>query len=313
LKKFPYLGTVLRILATILIIAILLNILNLEEISSTLRSSDLDFVTAATLLAILYIPLASIRLKLFLFVNELNISFKDCFRATMCGLALNLFLPTRGGDFAKLAYLRKRDQPSWARLVSTAVLERGCDILSLGIIGFTSSLGIGLFDASIANGTLIAIVALCLVFLPKLNSIPILGKHLDGFSSSLTRAYQSKTLFFYCFLASFICWMINSSMMGCLIKSFDHSITFFHAFSVTPPSIIAGIIPVSLWGVGTRDGALVFFLQDFTASKNAISAGFLYTVIAYWLLGLLGLPFLASFRGKIRYLRNNRNIHKHKQ
>ncbi len=310
MKKFPYLGTVFRILATIVIIAILLNTLDLEEIPSTLRSSDLNFVTAATLLAILYIPLASIRLKLFLFVNELNISFKDCLGATMCGLALNLFLPTRGGDFAKLAYLRKKDQPSWAMLVSTTVLERGCDILSLGIIGFSSSLGIGLFDASIVNGALIAIVALFLVFLPKLNSIPVFGKHLDGFSSSLTRAYQSKTLFFYCFLASLICWIINSSVMGCLIKSFDHSITFFHAFSVTPPSIIAGIIPVSLWGVGTRDGALVFFLQDFTASKNAISAGFLYTVIAYWLLGLLGLPFLASFRGKIRNLQNNQNIHK---
>jgi uncharacterized membrane protein YbhN (UPF0104 family) len=81
-------------------------------------------------------------------------------------------------------------------------------------------------------------------------------------------------------------------IMGCLLKAFDPNITFLHSFAVTPPSIFAGLVPVSLWGVGSRDGALAYFLQGITAPEIAISAGFLYTALVYWLLGLLGSPFL---------------------
>ena len=80
--------------------------------------------------------------------------------------------------------------------------------------------------------------------------------------------------------------------MAFLIKAFDHTVSAPHAFSVTPPSIITGIIPVSLWGVGTRDGALAYFLQGYTSAENAITAGLLYTALVYWLLGFIGLPAL---------------------
>ncbi len=88
--------------------------------------------------------------------------------------------------------------------------------------------------------------------------------------------------------------------MGFLVKAFDHTVSLTHAFSATPPSIIAGIIPVSLWGVGTRDGALAYFLQGFTSAENAISAGFLYTALLYGLLGLIGLPALFFAKRKTK-------------
>ena len=88
--------------------------------------------------------------------------------------------------------------------------------------------------------------------------------------------------------------------MAFLIKAFDHTVSAPHAFSATPPSIIAGIIPVSLWGVGTRDGALAYFLQGFTSAENAISAGFLYTALLYGLLGLIGLPALFFAKRKTK-------------
>ena len=81
-------------------------------------------------------------------------------------------------------------------------------------------------------------------------------------------------------------------IMGLLLKAVDDNISITYAFAVTPPSIFAGLIPVSLWGVGTRDGALAFFLQGTTFPEVAISAGFIYTAIVYWFLGFIGTPFL---------------------
>ena len=80
--------------------------------------------------------------------------------------------------------------------------------------------------------------------------------------------------------------------MGLLLMAFDETISLTHTFAVTPPSILAGIAPVSLWGIGTRDGALAYFLQGLTAPENAISASFLYTALIYWFLGLIGSPAL---------------------
>ena len=57
-------------------------------------------------------------------------------------------------------------------------------------------------------------------------------------------------------------------------------------------SIFTGMVPVSLWGIGTRDGALAYFMQGITSPEIAISAGCLYTALVYWLLGLIGTPFL---------------------
>ena len=88
--------------------------------------------------------------------------------------------------------------------------------------------------------------------------------------------------------------------MGFLIKAFDDSVSSTHVFAATPPSIIAGIVPVSLWGVGTRDGSLAYFLQGVTEPENAVSAGFFYTVLVYWLLGLIGLPALFFARRKTK-------------
>ena len=82
-----------------------------------------------------------------------------------------------------------------------------------------------------------------------------------------------------------------------LVKAFDDTVPSTHVFAATPPSILTGIIPVSLWGVGTRDAALAYYLQGITAPENALSAGFFYTVVVYWLLGLIAFILFPPFGG----------------
>jgi uncharacterized membrane protein YbhN (UPF0104 family) len=84
--------------------------------------------------------------------------------------------------------------------------------------------------------------------------------------------------------------------MACLLKAIDQSISYMHCVTVSPPSILVGALPVSLWGVGTRDGALAYLLKDLTSIESALAAGFLYTALVYWLLGLIGVPALLYSR-----------------
>ena len=72
----------------------------------------------------------------------------------------------------------------------------------------------------------------------------------------------------------------------------DQNFNVWVAGAAAPPSMFVGILPISLWGVGTRDAALAYFLNGFTLIENTMAAGFLYTALVYWLLGLIGTPIL---------------------
>lgn len=110
----------------------------------------------------------------------------------------------------------------------------------------------------------------------------------------LSSVYLSKNLaltilaFFNCLT----CWLLNVSIMAILLHSIDPGLIFWHSLAVTPPSILSGIVPISFWGIGVRDGALAYFMKEITSPEIAISAGCMYTALVYWLLGIIGTPFL---------------------
>ena len=290
----------MRVAGATIALTILFSIVDPEKLSHALAQSDVGFLLPAFLIAIASPLLTSARLKLFLSATGTQVAYSRCFFASLCGLSLNLFLPARGGDLVKLAYLRQDGKPSWGILAGAALLERGFDVLSLGLLGLTVSLALGLRDTAIISGSVTMAAILGLLILPRLGSLPIVGKKAKNFSSIVKMTSQNKLRLLSCFGVCCICWTTNSIVMGLLLKAFEDTISLTHAFAVTPPSILVGIVPVSLWGVGTRDGALAYFLQGFTSPENAISAGFLYTAFVYWLLGLIGLPALLFARRKTK-------------
>lgn len=269
---------------------------DLQKLSKAITKAEISFILSALSIAVMSPLLTSSRLKLFLLVTGTQISYSRCFIANLCGLSLNLFLPARGGDLVKLAFLRKKEQPSWEILAGVALFERGFDVLALSLLGLTGSLILGLHEATIASGIITIAATTGLLILPRMGSMPIIGKKAKSFSKVVAEANKRKVSLFNCFCVCCLCWTANLMIMGCLLKALEPNITFAHSLAVTPPSIFAGIVPVSLWGVGTRDGALAYFLQGITVPEIAISAGFLYTALVYWLLGLIGTPFLLFAR-----------------
>ena len=106
---------------------------------------------------------------------------------------------------------------------------------------------------------------------------------------SSNQIYSNFSLSILAFLNCLVCWSFNVCIMGNLLRAVDPNMSFLHSLYATPPSILGGILPISLWGIGTRDGIFAYCLQQFTAPENSISAGFLYTAHVYWLLGILGI------------------------
>jgi len=285
-------GFLLRCAGATLALACICYIVDLQKLSKAITQADISFILSALFIAVMSPLLTSSRLKLLFLATGNQVSYSRCFFANLYGLSLNLFLPARGGDLVKLAFLRKNEQPSWGILAGVALLERGFDVLALSLLGLAGSLILGLHEAAIATGIISIAATTGLLILPKMRSMPIIGEKAKSFSEVFVEANKRKVRLLNCFCVCCLCWTANLMIMGLLLKALDGTISITYAFAITPPSIFAGLVPVSLWGVGTRDGALAYFLEGITAPEIAISAGFLYTALVYWLLGLLGTPFL---------------------
>ena len=68
-------------------------------------------------------------------------------------------------------------------------------------------------------------------------------------------------------------------------------------------AILAGLVPLTLAGVGTRDAAAIYLFAPFMAAPAGAALGLMLT-LRYVLPGLAGLPFLAEYIDVLRKQRS---------
>jgi uncharacterized membrane protein YbhN (UPF0104 family) len=92
---------------------------------------------------------------------------------------------------------------------------------------------------------------------------------------------------------SALSWVNNGVIMGACLHAMGARPTLLELASAVPIAILAGIAPLTVGGIGTRDGALAWLLAGPRSEAGAILAGGLaYTALTSWLLALLGVMAL---------------------
>jgi len=77
-----------------------------------------------------------------------------------------------------------------------------------------------------------------------------------------------------------------------LFLALGANIPIIYIFAAFPLSIFIGLIPITLAGMGTRDSAIIYFFAHLTSPSICLAMGLLYSLFGYFLLSLLGLPFM---------------------
>jgi uncharacterized protein (TIRG00374 family) len=94
-------------------------------------------------------------------------------------------------------------------------------------------------------------------------------------------------------------WSINLVQAWIFIRALGGHVPLMHSFGLTPLAILAGLLPVTFAGVGTRDVAVVYLYSDYLDPATGAALGLLLT-LRWVLLGLAGLPSLGTVMSKIR-------------
>ena len=227
-------------------------------------------------------------------------------RAVMFSHALNSFLPSKTGDFAKAFYFRNNGGISLG--MGAIILERLADFLILGALGITGGL-ISVTFWGIAVGAVLffgsALAFTVILFLKEIKFPLPKGWHtrLGGWSQLFRQWLKKPSSVGLTLGGSLANWGVAGIIVCALASSITGANDWGYLLAIFPLAIVAGLVPVTLSGLGTRDSAFVILLTGHLTTEGATLVALGYTLVAYWLVGLLGVPvalreIVAFFRSR---------------
>ncbi len=232
-------------------------------------------------------------------VDAGDVRFKDIFSMYFIGMFFNNFLPTLvGGDVIKSYYLFKLTKKGGLS-VASILIDR--------YSGFTALMGITLVSLvagwrvvrSAGGVELVAVFVLIIgafvlgsafLWIEALHGrlVGLLGKiHLMGLNKKMDTLYKAlmkykarKDLLIRIFLLSLLVQGGGIVLHIILGKGLGMDVPVLYYFLFVPLSVTASMAPVSLAGLGIREGVLVFlFTKAGATQEQALGMGLLYFII----------------------------------
>jgi uncharacterized protein (TIRG00374 family) len=279
----------LRVLISVALIGYLLATANLGELFAMLRSWHAIYFVIALLLGVLRNVVFAYRWKVTLGVSGIQVPFPTLIKFYFVGTFFNLFLPTAlGGDVVRgydlAVYSGKRMGAATSVLVERIVGFFALAFIALLALFVGSSVGSSVIEDT-AVTTLILVVCLgyfalaIIVFNAKIMKRLVamlqfirlwdIGKRLDRMVDSLHAFTLHRAILWQCFVLSMICQALGILAAYSLAWAINVKLTPVYFFVVLPMIWIITMVPLSINGLGVREGAFVFFFTKVGVSDSA--------------------------------------------
>ncbi|MEN9521315.1 MAG: hypothetical protein RLZZ381_3903 [Cyanobacteriota bacterium] len=247
-------------------------------------------------------------------VPQHSLGFLEANRLILGASVLNMVLPSKMGDIAKSYFMSQRSKISGSLALSISIFEKTCDLLSLllwcvfGLLLYpakdslfwimTAGVGIGLGIGLLMLGSQSfadCFFAIAIKFAPQK-----LKSKLEKMQASWTEMHDyfwsDKQQLLIITSTSVFIWFLHLLQIWLFILALKAIAPFLVSLALSPLSILAGLLPLTFAGIGTRDAALIYFYQDYFNEATGAALGLLCTS-RYFIPALIGLPFLGQMLG----------------
>lgn len=269
----------IRLALTVLLIGVLYWAADWSAVVRTLGRLNPWYLAAAMLLFAPQTLVSALRWRQIVSRWE-SMSIFEALRQTLVASAANLALPSKLGDFSKSAMLpadSTRPITVGPRLV---VVEKIADVAALVLVvalGFCGCPWPIILAAAL-------FVSLMLRLLPTAPAQQQLQSAKRGASKRDMIAVAA---------ASMVLWCLHVWQIDLFLRAAGVIVTSDVAAARIPLALFAGVIPLSLWGVGTRDAALIALFAD-VADPAPLAAVGMLTALRYLVPGACGVLLLAG-------------------
>jgi glycosyltransferase 2 family protein len=249
--------------------------------------------------------------------REGRLGFGEANRLILAASVLNMVLPSKMGDIAKAYFMRDRGHLSGALALSMVVFEKACDMLSLllwcafGLLLYPQKDWLfGLMTVSVVTGLALGILLLgspqFAQFFFDLGQ-KLAPKKLRAKLGKLSYSWQEMHNYFWSnqrnllkiSVTSIFLWFLHLLQIWFFILALNAWTPFLANLALSPLAILAGLLPLTFAGVGTRDAALIAFYAPYFDAATAAALGILCTS-RYLLPAIGGLPFLNQYLATVQ-------------
>jgi glycosyltransferase 2 family protein len=312
----------LSLLLSAAILAVIYSKIDLGELAAVFRRCDPGWLTGGLAMVVPLTLLTAYRLQI-LMPNQLTLPLKEAVGLILSASVLNMVLPSKMGDLAKAYFLGQRGHLSGSLAISLVIVEKTLDLLSLlvwclfGLILLPKTgplfwMLAGLIAGGIlAGGLVLGSRRVAQVVFSALRSIggPTVQLRVERVAEAWKEmrdaVWVNRPKLIYLSQVSFLIWFLHLVQVWLFILALKAPVPFLANLGLTPLAILAGLLPVTFAGIGTRDAALIFFYRAYFTAPVGAALGILCTS-RYVLPALAGLPFFSRYVAELRRSRGLR-------
>ena len=283
----------LRIVISLTLIGYLLRSANLSELIDTVRAANWWWLLAALALQIVCLLLSTYRWQVLLSAQNMLYRFALLNSFNLVGRFFNTFLPTaQGGDVMRMYELAKHSHRGADSIISV-LADRLLGLLALFIICWVALAAGGwrllegtnilLIIAVLSLAFVLALVILLnqrlvrvLISLARIIRVWNLESRLIRICGSLQDLIKHRRTLAHVFGAALLMQCIHIISIYLTGLAVDVSVHLSFYLIVTPLTWVIIMLPISIAGLGVREGAFVFFFgQQGISAASALSLSLL--------------------------------------
>lgn len=289
-------------LITIIIFVILFSTINFQDAIRILKQANWVYLVYAAILSLLFPVLCAIRWHYIVLRLGTNLGIWQSYKLIMAAWPLSTVTPAKSGDLVKVLFLK--NVLSYSHTTGVVLAERIVDVFCLAALALLGGLviqePIAIFFGAFVLACCIAGVALLntsfVNFIPKkyqtlFQNVIAASQHIYSHLPTLVLVLAITSLNWY--LSILQTWLAY--------KALGVTMPQWYMVAILPVTIFVGLLPITIAGMGTRDSAIIYLFLPYASKEASLAVGILYSIFGYWLLTLLGMPFMkGAFEGNIR-------------
>ena len=254
-----------------------------------------------------------------------RLEFIEANRLILGASVLNMVLPSKMGDIAKAYFMCDRHNLSGTLALSISIFEKTCDLLSLllwcvfGLILYPNKDSLfWIMTAGITGGLILGLLLLSSVkfadlffnftarLTPKKISIKMQNMQIS-WQKMHAYFWEDKKQLLIVSLTSIFVWFLHLLQIWLFVIALKAWTPFVVSLALSPLSILAGLLPLTFAGIGTRDAAIIYFYQDYLNETIGAALGLMCTS-RYFIPALIGLPFLGQMLAAVKKIKQNSRV-----
>ncbi len=297
--------TALKLAVGAIIFALLVVSIGPQKLVQSASSANPWLLAAAFVITPATMLLKFMRWRCMIGMTGHRMAFSRASSIYLVGSFFGMVTPSKVGEIVKFHYLNRHGMDS-ATALSVSIFDRMFDMVAIAVflvLGAASVAGMGMFGSSII--LFIALLAFAFYLLTRrgvmLRFINFISRFagkgrlemddskMDGFYAPVSsmRSRPGKTG--YMLALSLLIWFSEGVQVSLLIASFGASFGLVAATAAVCIGAIAGLLPITVSGIGTRDAAIVALLAYAGISAStAILSSVIYTFFSMGVPAIIG-------------------------